>query len=288
MQALARTLKKGAEQARPKVSAQAPAKTNAVRAGDLASTNLLKKLKGTRHAEQLSLIRADRQRWFVIAVILGLVNLAIAYGWHIANDRFANNVRVAWVKLDPSGGYTVQFAEENQPTEFFQITVDRMLKDFVIKRFSRSKLLITANYSHSYVLMGQLLREQFVNEFRAAEIASQHINCVDCPETEVRIRVLQHMDNDRLPIKVWNHSRDQFIYTSMVYITELDRNQGTGTIMAARNRIIKLNWTFKSKEDILKSRNELEYNPLGLRIEQMQIQNDPTPVLLEQLDKGDQ
>jgi len=90
----------------------------------LIPQSTLEKLKGNRQAEQVAQLRVDRGRWFLAFLLLAIITLFAVIGWQSASDRFANNVRVAWVKLDPSGSYKIEIQEDEKPFDFFQSTLE--------------------------------------------------------------------------------------------------------------------------------------------------------------------
>ena len=103
------------------------------RGGDdgMVPESVIAKVRAHSRFDHRAAVTADRARWVVAFVILGAITLFSSLGWYVADARFASNVRVAWVKLDPSGAYTVEFADQARPVEFFQSTLESKLSEFV-------------------------------------------------------------------------------------------------------------------------------------------------------------
>ncbi len=229
-----------------------------------------RRLTQGREKSELARAIADRNRWFIVAVTLSVGIIVTGYGWIVAEARYANNVQVEWVKLDPSGGYTVEFYEENRPIQFFESTLNAKLMEFVDRRYSKLRETITQDYGFAYVMMSYDLRTDFLEEHHADRIAAKHEQCEHCDQIEVKTRVVNHIDDHHTPA---TESADQNIYTSMAYATETVRHRGR--VMDRKNKIVKLVWRFKTKPEIIKEKKNLRFNPLGMEIVAYDFKDDP-------------
>lgn len=229
-----------------------------------------------RDKNELSRALADRNRWFFFSLILGLALFLTANGWRQADQRFADNVRVEWVKLDPSGGYTVEFYEENQKPDYFLATIDSKLFEWVERRFSKNNSTISEDYGFSYILMAPSLQNQFLNEYGAAKVAAEHEACSQCEEIEYKVRVIDHIDE----IITGPSDDPNAIYHSIAYATETTRGKD-GNLVGRTNKIINLTWRLKSKSEIVSDKHNLRYNPVGISIVRYSIKEDPNTLPLE-------
>jgi hypothetical protein len=238
---------------------------------------VIAKLREQSRFDHLAAVTADRARWFVAFLLLGVITMFSALGWYVADERFASNVRVAWVKLDPSGAYTVEFADEVRPAEFFQTTLESKLSEFVEKRYRKVAATISADYRFVGFFMSPKLSMQFLSpeDYNAPRVAAELTECKQrCLERDVRVRVVQH--RTQTPTRIPERS-DTTLYETLVFTTFTERKPD-GTVADRRNAIVQVGWRIKGKEEISASKGALIANPLGLEILSLDLKEDPTPV----------
>lgn len=238
---------------------------------------LIAKVRAQSRFDQLASVTADRARWFVAFLILGGITLFSALGWYVADARFSSNVRVAWVKLDPSGGYTVEFADQVRPVEFFQTTLESKLSEFVEKRYRKNVATITADYRYVGFFLSPKLAGQFLGaeDYNAARVAAELTECKGrCLERDVRVRVVQH--RTQTPLRIPDHA-SATMYESLVFTTFTERKPD-GSVADRRNAIVQIAWRVKGKDEITANKSALIANPLGLEILSLDLKEDPTPV----------
>jgi hypothetical protein len=241
---------------------------------------VIKKVRAHSRYDVMAAVTADRARWFMAFMMLGCLTMLAAFGWYAADARFANNVRVAWVKLDPSGAYTVEFADQVRPAEFFQATLESKLSEFVQKRYRKSAATISNDYMFVGYFLSPQLAAQFLGkeDYNAARVAAELIECKRrCLEREVKVRVVQH--RTRTPLRIPERS-DSVLYDSMVFTTFTERKPD-GSIADRRNAIVQISWRIKGKDEIAANKAALVANPLGLEILSLDLKEDPTPVSME-------
>jgi hypothetical protein len=230
----------------------------------------------------LAATSVDRARWFAAFLVLGGITMFSAFGWHVANQRFAENVRVAWVKMDPSGAYTLDFADEQRPVEFFQSTLESKLTEFVEKRYRRSLATILADYRFTGFFLSPALTTQFLSadDFNAPKVAAELLACKggNCLERDVKVRVVQHRTQIAAHIP---DKREVTMFESLVFVTFTDRKL-SGHVVERRNGIVQIGWRIRTKGEIAGNKAALPTNPLGIEIMKLELKEDPTP-----LPKGD-
>jgi hypothetical protein len=261
--------------------ARKPAEPRAPRPGrqedGLVPESVIHKVRAHSRLDLLAATTADRARWFVAFVMLGAITLFVCFGWYAADSRFANNVRVAWVKLDPSGAYTVEFADRVRPVEFFQTTLESKLSEFIEKRYRKAAGTITADYRFVGFFLSPKLSAQFLGaeDYNAARVAAELTECKSrCLERDVRVRVVQH--RTQTPVHIPERA-DSTLYESLVFTTFTERKTD-GTVLDRRNAIVQVGWRIKGKDEIGANKNALVANPLGLEILSLDLKEDPTPV----------
>lgn len=258
--------------------AHPPAARDPLRGDDgMVPESVIAKVRAHSRFDHLASVSADRARWFVAFLILGGITLFSALGWYTADARYASNVRVAWVKLDPSGAYTVEFADHMRPVEFFQTTLESKLSEFVEKRYRKAAATITADYRFVGFFLSPKLASQFLGaeDYHAARVAAELTECKGrCLERDVRVRVVQH--RTQTPLRIPERA-DSTLYESLVFTTFIERKPD-GTVVDRRNAIVQIAWRIKSKDEISANKSALIANPLGLEIISLDLKEDPTPV----------
>ena len=96
-----------------------------------------KKIKGTpKLVKREAALTVEKTRWFILALVLSLVAFISMLSAYKANTRADNNIKVAWVKMYPNGTWDIEFDDENRAPEFFQSTIDYLIRQWVELRFS--------------------------------------------------------------------------------------------------------------------------------------------------------
>lgn len=238
---------------------------------------LIAKVRAQSRLDQLASVTVDRARWFLAFLMLGGVTLFSALGWYVADARYAENVRVAWVKLDPSGAYTVEFADQVRPVEFFQATLESKISEFVERRYRKNSATIGVDYRFVGFFLSPKLAKQFLgtDDYNAARVAAQFAECKGrCIERDVRVRVVQH--RTQTPLRIPEYA-DTTMYETLVFATFVERKHD-GTIADRRNAIVQMAWRIKGKDEIVSNKAMLVANPLGLEVLSIDLKEDPTPV----------
>ncbi len=231
----------------------------------------------SRSSEFAAELRAQNHRLFMIVVLLIIGLVFTSIGWMHADKRFAENVRVAWVKLSPDGRHTIQYDEQQQnQVDYFASTVESKLTEWVEKRYSEKSNSIMDDWGFAHALMSTSLQKRFVAEQAGAKKAAEHAECPkSCRQVEAQVRTIQYLDPIPMPGSL---ERDQGkLYTALFFVVKTERNS-SGEIVDRSNRIVKVKYTFKPKSEIVKKRAALRYNPIGIVIEESENKYDPTPV----------
>lgn len=240
--------------------------------GGLIPTKQQEKLLNERHTKSMTNIKTDRNKWFYITVVVSLLSIGQQIGWHVADKRFAENVRVAWVKMYPNGHSDVEIVDEEKPVDFFINTVESKLTEFVEKRYSKLKATIATDYGFANLMMSPQMQTDFLDNYKAVEVSDKFINCVECNEIRTKVREIQILAKDKI-----EQTRNRQQYTTLVFATSQIKNKD-GRIVSCENKIVTLLWTFRPISEIVNKRSELRYNPLGQDIIRADEKNDPTPI----------
>ncbi|WKB50510.1 VirB8/TrbF family protein [Eleftheria terrae] len=240
-------------------------------------------LKKGRYAATQAFLRASRNIGAIREFILLALLIFVTFAWYRADERFANNVRVAWVKLMPDGTTSVEYADESTKIDFFPATVESKLSEYVERRFSKLRKSIDADYGFANLLMSDKLSKEFTdpNGYNAAEVSARLANCDGCNETQVTVRNLQSIDKDPLP-----KSKKDYLFTTLAFVRVKETNKDH-QVVDCKNQIITLIWTFRPTEKIVARRAELRYNPIGIEIDRESVRDDPTPVNIKECTKNE-
>ena len=207
-----------------------------------------------------------------LALLLAFV-CAVAYG--IAVTYMAkHNEKLIYVKLAPDGTWFVdtRFAHKDE-TDFFPATIDHLLGSYVTRRFREDPATIRNDYGYALVLMDSRLAQFFksASGFDAAGKAARTRACPGCDIKEVEVRNIYHFDMDRLA----GGNPDDTTYRTNVYINELLRSAADNTVLASSRAIVTLRWRLLPKSALSRERNVLMANPIGLKIIEEKVLDDP-------------
>ena len=206
-------------------------------------------------------------------ILLLAFMFALAYG--VAVTYMAkNNEKIIYVKLSPDGTWFIdtRFAHKEE-IDFFPATIDHLLGNYVTRRFREDPATIRNDYGYALVLMDTGLAQFFKSPsgFDAAGKAAKLRTCSSCDIKDVKIRNIYHFDIDRLA----DGKPDDTTYRTNIYINELLRSPTDNTVLNSRRAIVTLRWRLSSKSTLSRERNVLMANPIGLKIIEEKVLDDP-------------
>ncbi len=213
-------------------------------------------------------------RMFICVILMGIVTIFAVYGLHRASIRADNTIRTAWVKMYPNGTWDIDFNDEGRQPDFFQATIDYMLKNWSVRRYSKIPHTINADYGFAHIFMSPALQKEFVSPkgrnapAAAAEIAA----CNNCPVTKIEIRNMDHYDADATSFGKFKGT----LYRTNVFAARR-LSAADGTFISNENIIISLQWRIRSREEIQAEKKQLKANPIGLEIMDYELLTDPNP-----------
>ena len=223
-----------------------------------------KKIKDTPSlVKREAALRADKNRWFIVTLLLSIVAIlamALAYS---AGKRADTNIKVAWVKMFPNGTWDVEFHDEYRAPQFFQATIDYLIRQWVERRYSQIPYSNKNDYGYVYNFMSPKLKKEFISarQFNAPQRAAELTACSACNHIEFKVRTIDHYDSDRTRFGKY----DGVLYRSNVFVQRQEKNPD-GTLVESTNMIVPLQWRIKAAEEIQADKKMLEHNPIGLEI----------------------
>ena len=185
-----------------------------------------------------------------------------------------NNEKLIYVKLAPDGTWFIdtRFAHKDE-TDFFPATIDHLLSSYVTRRFREDPATIRNDYGYALVLMDSGLAQYFKSPtgFDAPGKAARIRACPACDIREVEVRNIYHFDMDRLD----GGNPEDTSYRTNVYINEFLRSATDHSVLETRRTIVTLRWRLTPRAALSRDRNVLMANPIGLKIIEEKVLDDP-------------
>ncbi len=198
----------------------------------------------------------------LLVLLLAAAVAILAFAYVRVVDQYANNVRVAWVKLSPNGdGYAEYLDDGGQADRYFDKAVYASLTNYLTWRFRIEPKTVDTDYGNASTFLGPTEADKFLNEFKAAEKARTAVTCVSLPARPGDgARHRQHPAEAR-------PGSQPAVYKSAAFITVAERD-ASGAVLSRTNKIISLEWTLRPASQASQSPNleRLAVNPLSIEI----------------------
>ena len=207
-----------------------------------------------------------------LVLLLALI-CALCYGIAVTL-MLKNNEKLVFVKLSPDGTWFIdtRFAHKDE-TDFFPATIDHLLSNYVTRRYREDPATVRNDYGYALVLMDTALAQHFKSPagFDAVGKAARIRACLACDIREVEVRNIYHFDMDRLA----DGNPDDASYRTNVYINELLRTGTDYSVLETRRAIVTLRWRLLPRSALSRERKVLMANPIGLKIIEEKVLDDP-------------
>ena len=235
--------------------------------GTVLNDDLQRKIKAKGPIARDATLAVDRNRWFIVSIILALLAFYSMYSAHEANQRYENDVRVQWVKMYPNGTWDVEFYDAGEEKTFFPATIDALISQFIERRYSKNKYTIQYDYGFALLFMEKKLKNYFVSRegYNAPQVAADFAVCDDCEEVAVTVKNISHYDAESVQI----NDKIGTLYRTTVFVEE-KRFDRDGAFIGEFDKKVQLSWRVRPKGEIRPSKEELKLNPIGLEIHQAQ------------------
>lgn len=216
-----------------------------------------------KNVDREARLNVYNNRLFIILIIMGVVTLFAIYAQHKASIRADNTIKVAWVKMFPNGTWDISFTDENRQPDFFQSTIDYIIRNWSVRRYSKTPQTVNSDYGFCYAFMSPALQNEFVSPegFNAPAKAAEVADCPRCPVTKIKVRNIDHYDSDET--KFGQHKGT--LYRTNVFATREVR-ASDGTLNSTEDVIIPLQWRIMSQEEIQADKELLKTNPIGFEL----------------------
>lgn len=214
---------------------------------------------------------ANIRSFWIIVALCGITLLSILFAWKESN-RADSNIKVVWLKMYPNGTWDMDFSDNERGPDFFQSTVDYILRQWVERRFSEVPHSIQSDYGFVYLFMSKKLQGEFIspNGDDAPTKAAKIAECASCGEVHVNVRNIDHYDSDKTVFGKHNG----VLYRSNVFIQRNTHNADGNPNGNPEKLIVSLQWRIKSTEEIQAEKGILNQNPIGLEIISYELLKD--------------
>jgi hypothetical protein len=242
--------------------------------GSVVSRDLQEKIAKARPKQEVATLLVDRNRWALIATLIAIGLIICLIGWYRANERAANNIKVAFVKLQPSGLTDIVLYDENSKPTYYMNTIYSLLSQYVERRFSKSRYSIDADYGFVLNYMSPQLKSEFLTDYKAATVAAEFAACKSCPQLVAKIRNIQHNESNEAILE----GKPGTVFRTTLF-TVMEEHNPEGGLTGKANQIITLIWRIKDISKIPTNLDFISANPIGIEILSESLKVDPTPAV---------
>ncbi len=223
-----------------------------------------------KHSQnQLSQATTGRNISMVVNIFLAIALILAVMGWSTAADRFANNVRIAWVKLSENGTSKVEFYNDgNAGNRWYQSVIQSSLINYATHRFNMKKKTISGDYGFSLQFLSDAEKQIFLNEYNAIKVAADFTDNTNANEIFTKVRAINHEK-----FMISENPNVERIYKSTLYLA-LSEKTKDGVLIKKINKLVHIKWRLMPVEQIAKNYQILQANPLGIEILEQSISND--------------
>ncbi len=232
--------------------------------------------KNTPEVDVISLLKADKNRWHLIAIFL--ICLVAIEGMYAndANNRAELNTEVIYIKMYPDGTWHVEQTTPQSVQDFYNTTVDKLLTDYVVRRYGIVPATIRNDYGTVINFMSPQLAANFTSDkedgFNAAQKAADVLSKPDFPTHEIKVGVKDHYDKGTAN---FNNTKGEVIRTN-IYFTEQEIAPNGAKDPAIKRYILSMTWHLLTPEELKgKSRDYFMANPIGIEIIKEEKYLDP-------------
>ncbi|PSU44800.1 conjugal transfer protein [Photobacterium frigidiphilum] len=217
------------------------------------------------------LLKAERNRWFIMSLVLGgAVLLAIAFAWY-AFGKANNNKEILYVKLQPNGQWDVINYTAQDSQLYFKTTIDSLLAKYINRRYAVTPSTIASDWGEANVFLDEKLSKDFLSPdgFNAIEKAAK-ISQLPRNFTTVKWRFNDHYDSVE---GILNGQSSPVIRTNIYFTRTVTKD---GKKRPAENLMLSIQWRLNSKTWL--EAQDIEFitlNPLGLKIISQSLTKEP-------------
>ncbi|OUI89028.1 hypothetical protein HK19_15380 [Acetobacter persici] len=226
---------------------------------DEATKRKIDLITGVRSQREVASLKAERNVWRFVSCGLVVGIIFAAAGWRKADDRWANDVRIAWVKLQPDGrSEAALWNDGGNANRFYEPFINTALINFVEHRYRHIRSTIVSDYGYAAQFMSPQLRAEFLGSGKAADEATAFEETGNGGEYSIKVSAIDH--NTMVNPDVAN--RQSIVVDSTVYISEHPLDGSHKDI----KKIVKITWRLTPLANLQRSWEQLRDNGPGIEI----------------------
>ena len=201
-----------------------------------------------------------------VALLLAIIAIIFqSFYINAANKRAEMNTELMYVKMYPNGTWDVEYRASGTEADFFPLTIDKLIQDYVEARYSVRPGQMRREFGFAAIFMSPQLRGWFTGtgerQFNA-KVQAEKLNAASLSE-DIEVRFVDHFDYSTGVFKRGNSD----LYRTNVFIQRTVMDQLGNPQGDAVNEVVTLHWRIKSTNELKGlSRDDLRANPIGLEI----------------------
>lgn len=238
--------------------------------GSLIDDQIQQKITRNQPKIELAGVIVERNYWALTCIILSISLALSLIGFFVQTRNAQKNTKLMLVKLYPNGEYDVDRVTFNKVPNYFLTTLNSLISKYIERRYSKHKDSIIADYGFAYQFMSEPMRSQFIDEYKASDVATKFHECHECRQTDVEVGPIQHYEDD----VIVSNATPEHEYRSTVFITATHR-ASNGSLVTKDKKIITLVWKLRQLNRYNLDVSSIRTNPIGLTIIRASVKDSP-------------
>jgi hypothetical protein len=235
------------------------------------------KLRPPYPHEAAAMVAVDRNKWFVVALLLVLVIVILLYLMMGLMRDARGHSEVIWLKMYSDGRSEIADIPPSGVQEFYRRNVDQLLASYVRYRWDERPATIREDYGRALLFMGRELAGSFTSAqgFYAADKAAKLSSAIDGDSKRYHVDFIDHYDKKAV-FSNGGRSRGE-LYRTNVYLTRTASGAHGEDKGRPEKFILQLDWRLAGKDELAeRGRDFFNVNSLGLVIEEETMNINPT------------
>ena len=235
----------------------------------LIDQDTLNKLRPPNPAEAAAMVAVDRNKWFVVTLILSLIIALMFFYITSLVGKATANTQVIWVKMFSDGHSEVEMSAPSDVQQFYRANIDKNITDYVSYRWNQRPTTIREDYGRALLFMGRELGGVFTNPqgFYAADKAAKISSAIDSDSITYHVDLIDHYDKKAMYIAASKTKGE--LYRTNVYLTKSVTGVHGENKSKPENFILQIDWRLATKDELKdKPKDYFLVNSIGLVIEE--------------------
>lgn len=235
----------------------------------LIDQDTLQKLRPPIPAEAATIVAVDRNKWFVVALILSLIIILMFFYITSLVGKATANTQVIWVKMFSDGHSEVETSAPSDIQQFYRANIDKNIADYVSYRWNQRPTTIREDYGRALLFMGRELGGSFTNPqgFYAADKAAKISSAIDSDSITYHVDLIDHYDKKATYTAATKTKGE--LYRTNIYVTKSVNGAHGENKAKPESFILQLDWRLATKDELKdKNKDYFLVNSVGLVIEE--------------------